>query len=270
MDLLNFCFWSERGRDDRFAVEYAGKRWTGYWSLVAALKRALDEEIPITSSDFWQDENECTRGKLRHVFRSATDEEIPLFDERIACLREAGQVLYERFRCNFSNCVKEANGSAAALVNLLVECFPCFRDEFRFEGKTVRFYKRAQILVADLWACFEGEGYGRFLDIDNITMFTDYRIPQILHTLGGLRYSPPLDHHIRQLRPIESGHTWEIQLRGCSIWCVELIKREILRQHPEAQINAILIDFFLYDTMKERETDGEVEIPHHRTRSIWY
>ena len=43
MDLLNFCFWSETGPDDRFAVEYKGKKWTGYWSLVAALQRALDE-----------------------------------------------------------------------------------------------------------------------------------------------------------------------------------------------------------------------------------
>jgi len=43
MDLLNFCFWSYKGPDERFIVEYRGKKWTGYWSLVAALQRALDE-----------------------------------------------------------------------------------------------------------------------------------------------------------------------------------------------------------------------------------
>jgi GH43 family beta-xylosidase len=43
MDLLNFSFWSEKEEDERFAVEYKGKRWTGYWSLVAALQRALEE-----------------------------------------------------------------------------------------------------------------------------------------------------------------------------------------------------------------------------------
>jgi hypothetical protein len=43
MDLLNFSFWSERSEQERFAIEYRGKRWTGYWSLVAALRRALDE-----------------------------------------------------------------------------------------------------------------------------------------------------------------------------------------------------------------------------------
>lgn len=45
MDLLNFCFWSELDEGQRFAVEYQGKRWTGYWSLVAALQRALDEGL---------------------------------------------------------------------------------------------------------------------------------------------------------------------------------------------------------------------------------
>jgi len=43
MDLLNFSFWSTKSEEERFAVEYRGRKWTGYWSLVAALQRALDE-----------------------------------------------------------------------------------------------------------------------------------------------------------------------------------------------------------------------------------
>ena len=45
MDLQNFSFWSERNAEERFAIEYKGQRWTGYWSLVAGLQRALDEGI---------------------------------------------------------------------------------------------------------------------------------------------------------------------------------------------------------------------------------
>lgn len=93
MDLLNFSFWSEKGDEQRFAISYKDKRWTGYWSLVAALQRALDEDIPITSPEFWLDEEECTEDVLRNIFRSETDEEIPLLQERMQCLREAGQVL---------------------------------------------------------------------------------------------------------------------------------------------------------------------------------
>jgi hypothetical protein len=92
--------------------------------------------------------------------------------------------------------------------------------------------------------------------------------------MGCISYSPPLESAIRNGREIAPGHSWEVQLRGCSIWSVELIRQEILKEHPMAKVNAILIDFFLYDTMKELEetkTEGADEpIPHHRTRSIWY
>ncbi|KAL4952693.1 hypothetical protein BDW69DRAFT_18203 [Aspergillus filifer] len=340
MDLLNFSFWSAETEEKRFSIEYRGKRWTGYWSLVAALQRALDEDIEITNPEFWVNEEECTEELIKHVFRSATDEEMPLLKERLECLREAGRVLCNDFDGSFISCIYSANHSAASLVNLLAESFSCFRDEAIFQGRRVRLYKRAQILVADLWACFDGEGYGEFQDIDKITMFADYRIPQMLHYLGCLMYSPPLETRIRKQEEIPSGSSWEIELRATSIWCVELIRREIEKQHPEitaaktngqaqqngytdkasshanghsrepshsqedtekkdtdipAQppspqfrrhcrhsssskpltgkgvgINAILIDFFLYDTIKELEKDGQETIPHHRTRSIWY
>ena len=130
----------------------------------------------------------------------------------------------------------------------------------------------------------------------------------MLRQLGCLRYSPSLESHIRSFKPIVPGSNWEIELRGVSIWCVELIKREINKRHPEVKsagmrsaglklgenhenpslrtvpdfegtvempqkpfgINAILIDFFLYDTMKILEEEENESIPHHRTRSIWY
>lgn len=95
MDLLNFSFWSEKSEEERFSVSYRYKRWTGYFSLVAALRRALDEDIPITSPDFWVDEEKCSDEVLRKVFRSDTEEEIPMFEERMQCLREAGLILEE-------------------------------------------------------------------------------------------------------------------------------------------------------------------------------
>ncbi|KIX08229.1 uncharacterized protein Z518_02885 [Rhinocladiella mackenziei CBS 650.93] len=274
MNLLNFSFWSELSPEERFTVEYKGRRWTGYWSLVAALRRALDEGYPITTPDFWQDLDACPDSVLEHIFRSATSEPIPLQQQRISILREAGTILYHHFGCKPSNLVARANHSAAALVNLVVEYFPNFRDSTDFHGQEIRLYKRAQILVADLWACFNGTSYGAFDDIGSLTMFADYRIPQMLRSLNCLLYSPRLESRIARLEQLESGEDLEIEIRGCSIWCVELIRREIERKHPEAtgKVNAVLIDYFLYDTCKELETSGEVEdmLPHHRTRSIFY
>lgn len=58
------------------------------------------------------------------------------------------------------------------------------------------FYKRAQILVGDVWGAY-GKHRGRdhpygFYDIDQLTMFADYRIPQILRAKSVLIYSEEL------------------------------------------------------------------------------
>jgi hypothetical protein len=47
-------------------------------------------------------------------------------------------------------------------------------------------------------------------------------------------------------------------MRGCSIWAVEMLRRQIANDHPEAkgEVNAILLDFLLYDLAKEVESTG--------------
>jgi Potential Queuosine, Q, salvage protein family len=234
-----------------------------------------DIGIPITDPHFWQNEDECSEGVFRHVFRSATSEDMPMLPERLAMLREAGRVLYQKYSCSVINVLSAAHQSATTLVNLLVGDFlSCFDDSHPFEDSTVCFHKRAQILVADIWGCFNGQSYGAFHDIESVTMFADYRIPQMLHSLGVLLYSPQLEGRIRRKEEFQSGENSEIEIRGCSIWAVEMVRREIVKQHPEEEgkVNSVLIDTFLYDTLKEREAKGELGnmIPHHRVRSIWY
>ena len=103
-------------------------------------------------------------------------------------------------------------------MNLLSRDFSCFRDEHMFEGRSqpIRIMKRAQILVADVWACFQGESYGAFRDIDKITIFADYRVPQILITMGALYCSPSVATAIRDKKLIQNGSRIEVQLRGMS------------------------------------------------------
>lgn len=47
-----------------------------------------------------------------------------------------------------------------ALRDLVVSSFESYRDESTYKGRTVKIYKRAQILVADIWAAFEGMNFG--------------------------------------------------------------------------------------------------------------
>lgn len=172
IDTLNFCFWTP-GDDTKWRVN--GE--TGYFALCAAIRRAMDEGIDVTNPSFYRD---ISVEKLSHILRGDDPEtRCPLINERVECLHEVGTKLVEKYEGNFENCVRKCRSSAMVLLDLIVQEFPCFRDEAVFKGERVAIYKRAQILVGDIWACYRGDGLGHFDDIVKITMFADYRVPQV-------------------------------------------------------------------------------------------
>ncbi len=120
------------------------------------------------------------------------------------------------------------------------------------------FLKRAQILVADIWAAFEGVSWGAFSDIDCITMFADYRVPQILVHLGMLEYSAELLQQIRSDPHLAPGSELEMEIRGASIWAVELLRRQL-----DARFNSIQLDFFLWTLAKEKSAEM-ADVPFHK------
>lgn len=266
IDLLNFSFWSDAtDQSQRFTVSFNGECYTGYWSLVAAINRALSNGIPITTPEYWISP-EFSKDTLAQIFASETAEQVPLLEERYGVLVEAGRTL-QKMKCeSLCKVIDTAGHSAQRLLETVTSNFASFNDTSEYTNKNgtrheVAIYKRAQILVADLWACFQNKGYGQFDDIDTLTMFADYRVPQILYSLGCIEYSPRLTEHICAERNIEHNTQWEIELRACSIYAVELMR-------PICETNAVLIDFYLWDTAKEQEDSAR--IPCHRTRSIYY
>ncbi|CAG8774760.1 16268_t:CDS:1 [Cetraspora pellucida] len=282
VDLLNFSFWSDLDKatdtsnNQKFSITFKNHQYTGYWALCAAINRSIEEGTPITTPSLYASENVLSDQAIHHIFRSSLpNTQIPLLKERIRCIREAGKVLTTKFDGSFINCIKVSNKSCLNLLKIIIDNFPCFRDEIMFLGERVCFYKRAQILIADIWACFEGKGYGEFKDIDEITMFADYRVPQALHYLSAIKYSDNLMKTLERCELLEYGSRLEVEIRGCSIWAVELLKREIMRmieqeneQNVLPVVNAIILDFFIWDFAKEHINELEVEF--HRTRSIYY
>lgn len=188
VDTLNFCFWSSSNR--KWSVTWKGKSYTGYFALCAAINRAIDEGYAITDASYY---SKVSIDDLKKIFRG--DDEtlgIPLIDERQKCLHEVGKVLLEKFDGSFVNCIKSCGNSAENLLKIIVENFNCFKDEGVYNNVNVSFYKRAQILIGDIWVCCNGKGLGAFHDIDKITMFADYRIPQVLIHFKTMKYSDDL------------------------------------------------------------------------------
>ncbi|KAM5153145.1 queuosine 5'-phosphate N-glycosylase/hydrolase-like [Mantella aurantiaca] len=270
-DTLNFSFWAEN-QDRKYLVRYKGKEYSGYWSFCAAINRALDEGIPITTPSYY---SEITLEQLRYVFRSDTAVPITMIETRLEILHQTGKILMKDFGGSFLNCVKLSKKNAINLMQLVVENFPSYRDEGVFQGQKVAIYKRAQILVGDVWGVLEGKGDGCFNDIEKITMFADYRVPQALVHFGVLKYSDSLLQKLKEGWLFQNGDREEMEIRGCSIWAVELVcehMKELLEKSKEKtkiEVNSILINNFLWDFARDNRKIIDV-VPFHRVRCIYY
>jgi hypothetical protein len=185
---------------------------------------------------------------------------------------------------------------------MVVDTFPHFQDESWLDDRRSRcslqslflhddliqcfavfFWKRAQILVAEIWAAFypasSSQKHPLFPEatINDLTMFADYRVPQILHHLQILTYPLSLVHKLSDGVPLAAGEKEELSIRAASIVAVEQIRDEIVRLGGKG-VSSVLIDFYLWDLAKrveagEEKIDGVSTtkiIPAHRTRSIWY
>ena len=177
--------------------------------------------------------------------------------------------------------INKCNQSAQKLLKV-VTSLKGFQDEGTYNNQRVSFYKRAQILIADIWACFEGRTWGSFYDIEIVTMFADYKVPQALLHLGVLKYSSDLMAQLKMGKIVPPGDPLEMEIRGNSIWAVEYLYQAVKKMASYDEefasksprelalcLNSIIIDFYLWDFAKEK-VEKFTDLPCHKTRTIFY
>lgn len=253
LDALNFCFWAAPG-EQRWRVQFEGQTLDGYWALAACLRRALDAGTPLLDPGYLAEIDEAA---VRTLF--AGEAEIPMLAERVANLREVGQGL-RAVGGSFASMVRAAGGSGETLVSEIVRRFPSFDDVATYDGEPVRLYKRAQILVSDLHGIYAGTGLGAFSDLDRLTAFADYKIPQVLREAGILVYAADLANTIEQQQLIPPGDPREVEIRAAAVWGCELIRRAL------EPLRAFEVDWLLWSDAQGRT----ISRPYHRTRTIYY
>ena len=262
LDSLNFCFWPDLGQP-KWAIEYHGQRLNGYQALAASLKRAIEQGTPVNEASWMaQASLEDIKGIFKGLDPGVT---IPLLDKRLEHVNQTGRVLLDKFQGQFSIALTSCQGSATALVNLLVENFPSFRDIHSWKGQEVRILKRAQITDIDIYGSFGGQGLGKFYDLDQLTVCADYKIPQVMRALGILEYAPELAQKVDHQELLPSGSREEMEIRVGMIWAAEYIRRQLEARHSPKL--ALEIDWFLWNLGQEPLPS---EKPYHRTRTIFY
>ncbi len=259
LDALNFCFWPPRGfpegtRPERWSVAGPnGERLTGYYALSFSLRKVAEEEPTFFGAE--------RLARLHTEELRAVLGDIPLLSWRAAAAREVGALLL-RFG-SAQRFFAWAKGSASRLVELVTSYLPLFRDAAMYRGRWVPFYKRAQILVADAWGTFRGQGPGAFQEMSWLTAFADYKLPQILWAQGALRLHPSLAHRIRKGELITWGSAEEVELRAATIVAVEELTR-ILQMHGR-ELWPFQVDWLLWNAA-QRPLPGR----HHRTLTWAY
>ena len=258
LDAMNFCFWAEKDQP-RWSIEYQGETLNGYLAEAAALKRAIEENIPLWDAEYL---STISYEELAHIFRG--EQTIPLLEQRLHNVREVGRVLLERYNGQFVNAIEQTGQNAVKLVLLLAQNFPSFNDVVLYRNRLVRFFKRAQICVADLHGSFGDKSWGIFSDFDQLTAFADYKLPQVLRHFGVLEYHPSLAKCVDNQQLLEAGSEEEVEIRAATVWACELLRREMIHQgHP---VTAVEIDLRLW-LLGQKSSDMQ---PYHRTQTIYY
>ncbi|EYB81042.1 hypothetical protein Y032_0394g635 [Ancylostoma ceylanicum] len=270
-DTVNFSFWPDKG--SKYDVTYGGTKYTGYFAACAAINKALDSGLNITSAEWMAS---ASKDDVDSVFKSDGGYSIPLLAERVKAINDSGRVLLEKWNGSFYNCVLAAEGSARKLLDIIVENFESFGDFAEFCGKKVSFLKRAQILVADVYGALKDDDPAcAFSDIGTLTMFADYRVPQALAYLGVLEYSKELLDVLKPGHRLENGSPEEVELRGASIWACQRIVSAIQKLRANEgdvvrAIHAMDVDIFAWVYRRKHAAEIEKKVPFHRTRCIYY
>ena len=179
-------------------------------------------------------------------------------------LNDLGRYLLNRFNGNFSSLVESADSCAGRLVQLLKE-MPYFNDVEPYHEFEVPFFKRAQIVAADLAVAFQGQTWGQFGDIDQLTIFADNLVPHVLRMDGILRYEEELIARIETAALIPAGSSEEIEIRAGAVHAVELIKKSICDSGQP--VTSSQLDYYLWN---RGQSPNYKAVPRHRTRTVYY
>jgi len=262
---INFAF-TDFETKEKYATDYLDINWRGAFGMIASIKRAMDDSVPILDAEYLSG---ISRKEMENIFRGNI--EIPMLDERQSILQEVGTVLSKKYAGHFYNLVEASAGKlfdeGFGIVERLALEFPSFDDSVEHYGKSIIFDKRAQLAPAILYARFKNQGDFIVDDIDDLTVFADYVLPKGLRDLGILEYSPSLADRVDNQILIPKNSLEELEIRASTIHAADrLIKGVNELRNYENPINALHMDYKLWSESRGIK-DGK---PHHLTETIAY
>ena len=236
---------------------------SGYFTVASSLNDYYRRHGPLSAEELTKlHAEDCAKIFGQDLSSGPARELMDLFAR---ALNDLGAFLIKDFDGRFVDLIEAAGDSAERLVRILSE-MPFFNDVENYGSIRVPFFKRAQITAADLSLAFGGDGWGRFDDLDRLTMFADNLVPHVLRIDGVLAYDEGLASMIDREELIPTHSQEEIEIRACAVHAVELMV-QALRELGE-NVTAMNLDYLLWN--RGQEPYYKNIGPRHRTRTVFY
>lgn len=246
-EAIDFSFWG----NPKWTINVDKGQEDGSTALLYAILKYVKEK---DTTDF----SNITKDEFRKILKGNV--EIPLFEERYSIIKNVSKIVNKEMNGNFYEFIKDITADTE-LFEIIVKYFPNFKDERKYNDKTIYFYKLAQLLTSDILHIRELKENIK-VDYSHIIGCADYKIPQVMRGLGILEYSDDLAKIIDNKEEIEENSQYEVEIRANMLVVIDKIAKELHHRVCHIDIN---------DYIWCQAKNGDVQLrPYHLTRTTNY
>ncbi|MBR9681463.1 MAG: hypothetical protein GOV00_01550, partial [Candidatus Altiarchaeota archaeon] len=184
-----------------------------------------------------------------------TSTKLEMNDLRVRNLREVGSVLNNEYGGEFENFLNSCKWSAPEIVKKLSSEFPnAYGEDYVRQGDAVIYFdKRNHLVPILLYGGLKARNFEKEISgMKDITIASDYRIPEALRMMGLLEYSYQLAKKVDSNQIIEKGGDEEVAIRAAALLTAHSMMIELNERGHD--INVAHIDAYLWKKGFESST----------------
>ena len=239
----DYCFWG----DPKWEIDSEAGKLDGSYAIMYILINRFKNNNDFNMS--YEDFADMLKGNV----------EIPLLKERYNCLVEMNSYLDSIGR-DFYDEIKDIKVDIE-LLDYIVSNFSYFKDESTYEGEIIYFYKRAQLIVSDILHVRKMLENIQ-VDYSNLLGCADYKIPQVMNSLGMLDYDYNLEYKLATRVEIEEGDPMEVEIRANDLVVIDYIYEKL-----DGKVCRMDINDYIWLLGQDK---SKINKNYHRTKTIHY
>ena len=250
-DAINFSFWG----NPKWTIHVNGKNLDGAIALLHCMFHLLNDRDSVEV--FEQLEN-MTLEEFKKILKGNID--IPLLEERYKIVTEIAKIVNKKMNGNFYEYI-HSMVTDREIFNTILNNFNCFDDTRSYKGTKIYFYKLAQLLTSDILHVIKIKEQ-KIVDYSNLLGCADYKIPQVMQSLGILEYNDELSLLLDTKTEIEENSAYEVEIRASMIVVINYIWNK-----TDKSIDRIDINDFIWSKGQDKTKKYK---PYHLTRTNSY